>query len=231
MMEVSSLEPEVTDSGVRVQCGVTAQYLVWDRELLEVAEDAYSPRFALSVQQQSLQLPAELERRTETLDAQTAFREGQVMDMTFLPDFPVQYREGEEIGLEFPAQFQMLYQDGEGNLQCTTENWTGNMTLPAGENSQLSAHISGWRTMDSGARMKLKLLTLAKESIPMITGLTVGEPKAQEQGRPSLILRRMDADSLWELAKDSGSTVSAIRKANHLTDEPAPGQMLLIPVS
>lgn len=231
MMEVSSLEPEVTEQGVRVQCGVTAQYLVWDRELIEVAEDAYSPRFALSVQQQSLQLPAELERRTETLDAQPAFREGQVVDMTFLPDFPVQYREGEEISLEFPAQFQMLYQDAEGNLQCATENWNGTMTLPAGENSRLSPQVSGWRTMDSGARMKVKLLALAEENIPMITGLTVGEEKAQEQSRPSLILRRMDADSLWELAKDSGSTVSAIRKANHLTEEPAPGQMLLIPVS
>ena len=156
---------------------------------------------------------------------------GQVVDMTFLPDFPVQYREGEEISLEFPAQFQMLYQDAEGNLQCATENWNGTMTLPAGENSRLSPQVSGWRTMDSGARMKVKLLALAEENIPMITGLTVGEEKAQEQSRPSLILRRMDADSLWELAKDSGSTVSAIRKANHLTEEPAPGQMLLIPVS
>jgi LysM repeat protein len=40
----------------------------------------------------------------------------------------------------------------------------------------------------------------------------------------------MDSDSLWNLAKASGSTMAAIRKANQLTQDPQPGQMLLIPV-
>ena len=79
--------------------------------------------------------------------------------------------------------------------------------------------------------MKLRLQTTANQPIDMISAITVGERKERAQGRPSLILRRMDAESLWELAKASGSTVSAIRKANALTEEPAPGQMLLIPIS
>jgi LysM repeat protein len=41
----------------------------------------------------------------------------------------------------------------------------------------------------------------------------------------------MDTDSLWELAKETGSTMDAIRKANGLTQEPRQGQMLLIPVT
>ena len=48
--------------------------------------------------------------------------------------------------------------------------------------------------------------------------------------RPSLILCRMGQEPLWELAKESLSTVEAIRQANGLTEDPAPNQMLLIPV-
>lgn len=234
MMELSSLEPEAIDDGIRVQCGVTAQYLVWDRELLEVAEDAYSPSCAVTMNQEILQLPVELERRWETMDAQAGFREGQPVDMAFLPDFPTQYREDDSVNLEFPAFFQMIYEDEERNLQSASEPWSGTMTLPAGADSRITAWVQGWHTMDSaapGARMKLWLQTTANQQIPMLTGLTVGERKQREQGRPSLILRRMDAESLWDLAKASGSTVEAIRKANGLQEEPAQGQMLLIPVS
>jgi LysM repeat protein len=43
-------------------------------------------------------------------------------------------------------------------------------------------------------------------------------------------LQRAEGDSLWDLAKKNGSTMSAIMQANALTTEPVPGQMLLIPV-
>lgn len=234
MLELSSLEPEVTEDGARVQCGVMAQYLVWDRERIEVAEDAYSPDYVISANQQTLQLPVELERHMETIEAAPEFRDGQLLDMEFLPDFPTRYREGDSVTLEIPGMFQFLYQDAEGNLQSTTEPWSQTMTIPAGSDSQISASVTGWQPMDSstpGARMKLQLQTTANQEIPMITAITVGERKQHDKVRPSLILRRMDMESLWDLAKDSGSTVSAIRKANQLTEEPTPGQMLLIPVS
>jgi len=40
----------------------------------------------------------------------------------------------------------------------------------------------------------------------------------------------MGEDSLWDIAKDVGSTVETIQKVNKLTAEPTPQQMLLIPV-
>ena len=59
----------------------------------------------------------------------------------------------------------------------------------------------------------------------------LGEEREPDGNRPSLILRRAGNQRLWDIAKESGSTMDAIRKANHLQEEPAPGQMLLIPVS
>jgi len=51
-----------------------------------------------------------------------------------------------------------------------------------------------------------------------------------DPNRPSLLLQRMGEGDLWSLAKATGSTVDAILDANGLQGEPAPDQMLLIPV-
>ncbi len=231
MLSISSLEPEMTETGVRIQCGVAAQYLVWDRTLLVLAEDAYSPTCAISVTQEPLCLPMELDNRSETVDIQNMFQDGKVLDMTFLPDHPVLYRDGNVINLELPGSYQFLYQDMDGNLQASFENGSAELNIPAAEGCQLLASIQGMETSGMNTRVKLNLQTCMNQQLPMISGLTVGETQQPDPGRPTLILRRMETDSLWELAKSSGSTMEAIRKANQLTQDPQPGQMLLIPVS
>jgi hypothetical protein len=231
MLCVSGMEPETGEDSLHIQCSVTAQYLIKDRALLEIIEDAYSPTRELSLEIQTLKLPMELENRVEVLDADPVFQEGKVLDMMFLPEYPVQYRDGDMVNLEIPAPFRFLYQDPEGNLQSATENWSTTLTVPAAENTQLQPTITSIEPSSNSARMKLNLQTWADQQIPMISGLTVGGSKPLEEARPSLILRPMDTDSLWELAKETGSTMDAIRKANGLTQEPRQGQMLLIPVT
>ena len=78
--------------------------------------------------------------------------------------------------------------------------------------------------------MAFDLCTVSGEGIPMVTGVEAGEPVRPDPNRPSMILRRAENRSLWEIAKDCGSTVEAIRVANKLQSEPDAGQMLLIPV-
>ena len=76
----------------------------------------------------------------------------------------------------------------------------------------------------------ITVCTLVKESISMISGLELGEQTEGEKEKPALILRRAENDDLWNLAKESGSTVDMIRKANQLEGSPQPGQWLLIPL-
>ena len=64
----------------------------------------------------------------------------------------------------------------------------------------------------------------------MITGLEAGEMEASDPKRPSVILRKPGEKSLWELAKEHGSSAEAIREANGLQEEPDETRMLLIPV-
>ena len=56
------------------------------------------------------------------------------------------------------------------------------------------------------------------------------EPVRTDPNRPGLILKRMGDHTLWDLAKENGSTVERIRSANELTDLVEPDRVLLIPV-
>ena len=59
----------------------------------------------------------------------------------------------------------------------------------------------------------------------------MGELRQPDSNRPSVILRRAGEDSLWQIAKTTGSTVDAIRSANALEQEPNPDRLLLIPIA
>ena len=124
-------------------------------------------------------------------------------------------------------------------LQAKTEPWSHTVQLPAAEKSKIYTSISQAQSpvpmpLSDGVRLnsqlRLEATTMAELELPMVTALEVGEMLQPDPNRPSLLLQRMGDGDLWSLAKATGSTVEAIRDANGLQDEPAPDQMLLIPV-
>lgn len=243
LLSVTSLELEVDDEGhFRLKCGIVGQYVVTDRELLTLVEDAYSPGREITVQSETLELPAVLENRRENLyGEQTIPTDANLAaDVSFLPDFPRQRRTQNGIEMEIPGAFQVLYYGEDGVLHSATARWEGNYTLNADENTLLSVmpnppeHLlssAGNGSMTVKAELPLEITATSRQGFPMVTGVELGEEREPDGNRPSLILRRAGNQRLWDIAKESGSTVDAIRKANHLQEEPAPGQMLLIPVS
>ena len=78
---------------------------------------------------------------------------------------------------------------------------------------------------------ELMVYTMTQAGVPVITGLKLGDDHADGEYRPSLILRRAGNSGLWEIAKQTRSTVDLIRQINHLESEPEENQILLIPVS
>lgn len=238
----TTLEAEVDREGhVRVQGSCTGQYLITDRKLLELAEDAYSPGRELALHSQDLELPVQLENRRENLyGEQTISAEADaVADISFLPDFPRQRRTAEGLEVTVPGQFQVLYYGPDGTLQAGSARWEGKWTLPAGEETSLwLLPVQGEQPKASseGGQLALScpvavdMWAWARQSIPMLTGFSMGAPVEKDPQRPSLILRRAGEQGLWDMAKAAGTTVEAIRRANGLTEEPVPGSMLLIPV-
>lgn len=242
-MAVTSLEADTMEPGkIRLKAGLVGQYLVDDRELLELTEDAYSPFRDVEPEREDLEIPSILEDRRETVTAEQSIpgQSGQTVDVNFLPDFPRQRRNGQGVELEIPALFQVLYYGEDGTLQATNVRWEGKMNLPADENTELELLVQPLGQADAmtGAdgigltgQMQLQIRSSAETDIPMVTGLELGELRDPDAARPSLVLCRPGEEDLWSIAKRCGSTVAAIKMANDLQTDPAPDRMLLIPVS
>lgn len=235
---VTDLDVSLEEGHLRLKCGMTAQYLVEDRVMLTLTEDAYSPRRSLKPEMGKLDIPALSEEGWEEIPVeQGAGVDGEGVDAVFYPDFPRQ-RPGENgVQVELRGQFRLLYYTPEGTLRWTTARWEETHTIPAGENLHVWAQLrkSPWAVQGEGALRGECTLTLsyratAGEGMPMVTGLTLGDVEEPDPERPSLILRRAGKAGLWELAKAAGSTLEAIREVNHLEKEPEEGKMLLIPV-
>ena len=240
-MAVSNLEPELTENGICVKCGLIAQYLIRENRLLDIVEDVYSPVQKIMPKLQQLTLPAILDSRTEWVDAaeeMIAFG-AQPVDAVFLPDHPTVYREGNQVTLEVPGSFQILYYDADGVLQTEAERWSASVPFPAGENSKICTSVTQHQRpvvmlqadgMHVSGQLRMDAVSYGEMEVPMVTALEVGEQLVPDPNRPSLLLQRVEQTDLWNLAKASGSTVEAIRSANDLQEDPVPGQLLLIPV-
>lgn len=235
---VTNLELErQEEGGLRVRCSISAQYLVDDVTMVETVADAYLPGIPLQLQTQQLEAPAVLEKRTDTVSAEVNLPSmaGQVEDVSFLPDHPRQYRENGAMALEIPGTIQVLSRDEQGNLRSQSGRWEGKLHIPMGENTQLTIHPLTPPSPQSTAagyrgELPLQLTTTGGQGLTMVTALEQTPDAVPDPQRPSLVLRRAMGESLWDIAKKSGSTVAAIRSANKLQEDPKPGQILLIPV-
>lgn len=235
-------ELELNDEGqLRFKGGLTAQYLISDKELLQLAEDAYAPGRELTMNREELTIPAQLETRRENLYGEQTIpaQANLTADVSFQPDYPRIRRGDDRVEMEVPGAFQVLYYGEDGILRSATARWEGRQTIPADENSSITAipmaaepqAMTGNSQILVKAELPVEVTTTAQEQIPMLTGVTLGEPVQADPNRPTLILRRAGENRLWDIAKENGSTVAAIQRANGLNTEPEPGRMLLIPVS
>ena len=161
------------------------------------------------------------------------------MDSRVLADFPRQRKTEAGVALVFPGSFQTLCYGDDGTLLAAGGRFEAEQMVPAGEAVTVTAWIGkpaepqiGFEngTMTFRTELPVGIRQETREPIPVITGLTPGENRERDANRPSLILRRNSGVRLWDLAKEAGSTVEAIRKANALEGDPTPGQMLIIPV-
>lgn len=242
VLAVTSLELDVEEDGqLHLKCGMAAQYVVSDRVMVELVEDAYSPIRTVELQRESLTLPAMLDQRREVCHSEQNVDQtgAQVADVAFWPDFPVLNRSGDTVQIEFPGTVQVLYYDENGALQGELVHSREGRELaadPAAGMHLLCGTPAAPQTIASSTGILIKtdmaveVQTVSENGIPMVTGLELGECMEPDPDRPSLILRRAGDEALWEIAKRSGSTVEAIRQANDLQAEPASDRILLIPV-
>jgi hypothetical protein len=238
---VTNLEGDLDDEGhFRLKCGMTAQYAITERHMICAAEDAYCPGREVLLKKETLEFPVILEHRRETVSGEQPISvEGdKVVDVSFLPDFPRERREGQQSEMRYPGNLQILYYGNDGTLQSSNIRWEGKQKYCCDEACVLQATLLPGETqvmMGSGqlqikAELPVDMTTTTRQRIQMVTDVEPGAVRKLDPDRPTLILRRAGENRLWDIAKSCDSTVEEIRKANGLQGEPAPGQMLLIPL-
>ena len=229
------------DGALRVKCGIVAQYVIDDQIRLEVAEDAYSPRQEVELRYQNVSVPAVLDGRSELVTCQALLDTecGRIVDLCFWPDHPTASRTGAQVRIGQNGIFQLLYEDVSGNLQSAVRRWEQDRTINAAEDCVVSVEMypssapvaqlgAGGVTMKCDMSLSERAETTCGQQA--LSGLEMGEVKSVDQNRPSVILRRIEGERLWDIAKGCGTTVDAICQANGLNAEPEDGRMLLIPV-
>ena len=239
---VTALDISLNEDGqLQLKAGILGQYLLSDRTMVTVAEDAYSPNQKLELQLEQLQLPAVLDRVTHNLQAEvsTQAEARQVIDVAFCPACGQTTRTEAGIRTAIPGQFQMLYYDIAGNLRSTVTPWETIWDIPGAPDNNTDTCITvlgrpqatvGAGAVTLRADMLGQSVISTGQGIPMIVGMKVGEAEKPDPNRPSLILCRKGNRRLWDVAKETGSTVEAILQTNGLEAEPEGDQVLLIPI-
>lgn len=237
---VTNLEMDADEEGIhRMKSGITAQYQVNDRVVLETVEDAYSNGREILLTRDTVQLPAILDQRRETMTVEVSLPEGidNAADISVFSEFPRLQNTQSDVLFEVQGAAQILYYNIERKPKSTVVRWNSQTNVKTDVPMAVSNFYPAEPQLQgSGAGPVLRTelpftaTAYADNGFPVITGLEKGEDKIPDPGRPSLILCRAGEDGLWSIAKSSGSTMEAIKKANSLEGEPVPGQMLLIPI-
>lgn len=238
---LTNLDIDVSDGRMTVKAGFAVQYVIFDRVMAELIEDAYSTVRSVSPQFEELLLPAVLERK------QTGFTSSQnlkadtknVVDIFTVMDHPVLRSNADGRYMYVCGQHQVLYEDVQGNLQNGVVRFEESIPWDADQGTAVQAVCvpgGSAQAVQTGDGLQvsqehsMKIAVTAGKPMTMVTGLELGQPEEADPGRPSMIVQRCGNRTLWELAKECGSTVEAISRVNGLDGEPEWDKMLLIPV-
>ncbi len=239
--QLTGLETETDEAGrIRMKAGITCQYVACDTVDVAIVEDAFSPIRKVEPKVQGLNLPniQMVHSQNVLLGHTMPVQAMAVVDGSMLVDQVRRQNLPEQVHLEIPAMGQMLYYDMDGQLQSTTARWEEGLSMEPAEGTMETVicpvGVCTAQPAENGMGIEkevlLETMIFDNRQLPMVTGLEVGQPMPKDPNRPSVILRRTDAQGLWKIAKQAGSSVEAICKANGLDGEPEEGRMLLIPV-
>ena len=238
--EVTALELSLEEGKLRLRASLVSQYIVNAVSVIRLLEDAYSPCRTVEPEYRALELPAWLEELVEdsVLSCRIPDEDTVPVDAIFFPDLPEQSRRAGETELRLSGAVQTLHQKPDGSCAVHTKPAQLERTFPTECETvafcrphgavSLSREGGGWRAETT---VSMDRSTLGGSPIRMVAALTAGEPVTPDPDRPGLIIRaKRENETLWDIAKYCGSTVSAIQRMNQLESEPEEKRLLMIPV-
>ena len=241
VLAVSALEPEFTEDGLRLKCTLVCQYKILEQHQIEAVQDAYSTKHEIEFDLQETAIPVVLDRRMERRSIQQngPGEAGEIVDTCLYMEQPVMRRNGNRVDMQLPGAVQVLSRDEHGAYHGNIIRFADQWSLNADDHTALQWIATpenrpragiGADGIEVQCDLDLRLCATAQQTIPQIREIRVGQEKQMPRERPSMILRRPGDASLWELAKQYGSTVEQIRQANGMDEGMEKDKMLLIPI-
>ena len=235
---VTNLETELTpEGGIHLKAGMSGQYVIYDPVVADLVQDAYSPVRSCELSTGRLHAPALLQQTVSPVSVQVDPRVDVMrpVDLSLWVEQPYVTRDGACLEADIGGTFQMLYYDPEGQLQTVQTRWSETKELPVDPDADFACTLTCGSKPQFGSGMLcgdllLNLNVTDRQGMDMVCGLKLGEPVQPDPNRPSLVITKAGDNSLWQLAKENGTTVDLICQANGLSNEPAPDSVLLIPI-
>ena len=239
---LTAMEMDLTEDGMlNIRAGIAAQYTIFDRNVLDVVEDAFSPTRDVIPNTEEMLFPILLDSMDMELRAEGTWNEAErILHAWSYGEYPTLYAGNDGMEIHMDGQFQALYQNPEGQMAGDTVRFSSSVPFSSAMENQTHLWMGNPaqpEILPTGDGFSVRssypvsMQVYSGQTIPMVTELELGELRQPDPNRPSMILRRAGDEGLWALAKGYGSSVAAIQEANQLTGEPADGQMLLIPIS
>ena len=240
---MTAMEMEMTEpQQLNIRAGIANQYTIFDRNVLDVVEDAFSPNREVEPKVEEIQFPGLLDSMELEMHAQSSLNTDAERIFCAIPyaEYPTIRMGSDGMELHMDGQFQTLYQNTEGQMAVDLNRFNSVAPFPSAIENQTQLWLnesSQTDMMPNGEGFTLRstypvtVQTYSGRAIPMVTELNIGQQREADPDRPSIVLRRAGDEGLWVIAKGYGSTVDAIMEANQLSGEPENGQMLLIPIS
>lgn len=220
---------------------ILAQCVVRQNHAVQMVEDAYCVDGELVPQWETYAFVNRLDRQTFNRTQ----RESREMDIADVVDAwacrePVQMVRSEGgMLMTVPVNVNLLYLNGKKEYHFMSFRSEVTEKIPMHESAgcHVQAEISGQvMVVPAGNTMELRYpVTMTVECVAegAYRSLCGGEIRAAEkkqQKRPAVIVRRTrSGETLWDIAKASGTTVEKIRRANHMDTETTEAGVLLIP--
>lgn len=239
---VTDLELGVAADGrMTMKAGLAGQYTVHDITQVEIASDAYSVRRSVKPEILNFYLPSLLDKTEHTVPVErmVGAQADRIVDTVLYAEHPDASFEDGKVCLVCKGNICSLYYGQDEKLTPVYSGWQENLSIPASESVRcdVSVFINGTPQSAQGANeitqrgsVRVELLATGGEGLPMVSGIETGDAVQPDPNRPSLILCRAGNNSLWEIAKECGSTVELIQEANGISQEPCMDKMLLVPV-
>lgn len=243
MPVLTAMEMDMTeDQQLRLRAGIAAQYTVFDRMMLDVVEDAFSPTREVTPKTEEMQFPILLDSMVVDMQAAGALTGDvdRILCASAHAEYPTLYMGKDGMEVHMNGHFQALYQNAEGQMAADAVRFESSAPFLSAMENQAQLWMSsssqpevlpGGDGFTVRGSFPVTVQVYSGQTVPVVTELEIGEHREPDPNRPSIILRRAGDEGLWAIAKGCGSTVTAIQEANQLTGEPENGQMLLIPIS